>query len=193
MRLTTDQFGHRRPGAFVRNRHEVDVRHRLQQSTRQMRRGACTRRGEIERARFCFGQRNQTGHRIYTQRRMGDKHIGNIGHCSDRYEIGQRVIRQFLKQRRIDAEICIRQQQCVTVTGGIGHQTGTDHGVAAGTVVDHHLLSGRLGQIGRNKPADDVGAAARAERNDQAQRAVRIMGGLRNSGGGQSGCRGQQD
>jgi hypothetical protein len=81
-----------------------------------------------------------------------------------------------------------RQQQDVIVLGADEGVDGDD-AVAAGAVLDHHRLAPFLGQPVREKPAANVSAAARAERENEFDGSRRP--GLRRSRGNAE-QRGQQ-
>ena len=54
--------------------------------------------------------------------------------------------------------------------------------LAPGAIVDHDLLAEALGQLGTDQPADEIGAAARRESDNQADRPLRIVLRLRRRG-----------
>ena len=63
----------------------------------------------------------------------------------------------------------------MTVRCRVRRKLGADHGVAAGTVVDDHILLEHRRQVLAQRPRQDVGSTARRERNDQADRPGRIV------------------
>src|SRR6266568_898056 len=74
-------------------------------------------------------------------------------------------------------------QHRVSVGRGLGDDVGADIAARAGPVVDHDLLREALGELLRDDASDDVGAAARREGDDEADRlggiGVRRRGRLR--------------
>ena len=79
-------------------------------------------------------------------------------------------------------------EQCVAVRLRRGHGVGGDDAAGAGTVLDHDLLAGALGELLADQADGDVGEPAGAERHDDADRAAGV-GRLRARGADGSACR----
>src|SRR5262249_24784558 len=81
-----------------------------------------------------------------------------------------RVVGQLLVLIGMDDEAPARPpQERVIVVGGYDG-LDRDHAVAARTVLDHHRLAPACLQAVLNKARADVGAGARTERHDEADR-----------------------
>ena len=119
--------------------------------------------------------RNSAGE--FTQRigRRGDRHGDadeGVGDARDRREI-LRLVRQVVVQKRMRGERRGRRHQQDVVVLGADEGGDADDAVAAGLVLDHHRLVPFLGQSVRQETRADIGAAAGAERQDEADRARR--------------------
>ena len=72
-------------------------------------------------------------------------------------------------------------QQRVAVRSGFGGEIGADHAAGAAAIIDEDLLAEFFAELVGDDAPDHVVAAARRERNDQANGPCRII--LRDSGG----------
>ena len=70
---------------------------------------------------------------------------------SDRHEIANGIVRQFLVSRRVDRERTVAAQQRGAVSGRPGDDFSADDCARAGPIVDEHL------------PPEDLGEALREE------------------------------
>ena len=93
----------------------------------------------------------------------------------DRVERGARVVAQRLVHHRRDDLAGGHDADRVAVLGRVGDQFVADRASRAGLVLDHDRLAELLLHALPDDAADDVGAAARPERDDQADRLGRIV------------------
>jgi hypothetical protein len=107
--------------------------------------------------------------------------------ADDRYrrQLAQRVVGQLRDQRRVDREADVVDQHGMAVGRRLGRHVGTDGAASTAAVVDHHRLLQPFGEFLGDDAADDVVAAARRERHDEADRAIGIP--LRKNGNRRSG------
>ena len=85
-------------------------------------------------------------------------------------EVANRIKRQLAVQRRIDGMAAGDQCDGVTVGGGTCRELGADDAVGAGAVFNNDLLLETVGQLCRDRAADDVITAARGKRRNDADR-----------------------
>ena len=102
---------------------------------------------------------------------MNDEHVGRGRGERDRREVPNRIEGHFGEEARVDRERPRRtHQDRVAVGRGLGDEVGADVAARARPVVDHDLLREALGELLRDDASDDVGAAARREGDDEADR-----------------------
>ncbi|MNZ94749.1 hypothetical protein D3C78_1138630 [compost metagenome] len=100
---------------------------------------------------------------------------GKVGGARDRREVLDRGVAQLLVEpgigrvRRTGA-----QQQRIAVRWRTAHDLGRHRTIGAGLVLDHDRGSQALVHVLHQHPRHDVGAAARGERHDHADRLGRI-------------------
>ena len=68
------------------------------------------------------------------------------------------------------------QQQRVAVRVRFGDLRGGGRAAGAGAIADDDRLSERVGKLGADEPGDEIGGAAGRHRDDELNRAVRIVG-----------------
>ena len=71
------------------------------------------------------------------------------------------------------------QQHCVAIRWRFGYCFGSDEAVGAATIVDHDDLTGSLGHLVRDQACSLIRGAASRKSHNEADRFVRIVGGLR--------------
>jgi hypothetical protein len=120
---------------------------------------------------------------------MDDVEAGYLGQQRDGAEVLDRVVGQLVEDVRVHgqrADVAEHQRVLVVGAGHLGHG---DVAGAAGLVLDVDGLAQRLGQLGRDGARDDLAAAARRERHEQADGTAGPGGvreaGQRQAGGGQ--------
>src|SRR5437016_6186993 len=108
-------------------------------------------------------------------RKVGPRHDDQPSGCDlrDRIERGERVIAQRLVHDRADDLARGHDAERVAVLLRAGDGLVTECAGGARTVLDHHGLAELLLQRLADDAADDVGAAAGAERDDYAQGPLR--------------------
>ena len=119
-----------------------------------------------------------------------DQHVGESAGDADRHEVLQRIVARRLVEADVEHRRTLRgQQQRVAVGRGACAFHGPHEAARAALVVDHDRLAERLGElIGVGAP-DDVGAGARREGYDHADRALRPFARPRRGGEDQQDAR----
>ena len=139
-----------------------------------MRHAAGSGGGIVQRAGPLFGERKQLLDRFRRQlrRRQDDERRAADQH--HRREVLDRVVgRPRLHRGRGGVRGRVREPHGVAVGLGTGDRLAAERGAGADAVVDDDLLAKPLREALAHDPGDDVGAAARLERNDQADRPFR--------------------
>ena len=109
---------------------------------------------------------------------------GEQRHCG---KILDEVVVELAVQRHIDGVRDVAHQQRVTVGRRLRRELGTDVGAGARPVVEDNLLGKALGQLAAEDARQRVGTPARRERQDEADRFVRILRVHRRDAGNQGG------
>ena len=114
--------------------------------------------------------------------------------AGDRRDVVERIDRRLEHQQLVgNRGSGEAHQQGIAVGRGAGDFCGGDHAGGAGFVVDHDIGAELLAEPLGHKSAEDVGAAAGAAWNDQADRFAGRPGGLgAGCGSGQCGAKGTQ-
>ncbi len=147
---------------------------------------AGARRGVVQLARLRLHQRDEILERIRLDAGMHHQQVGRGCDQRHRHEILDRVVLDAgVRRRRDHVGAGGAHGERVAVGRGAGRDLGADRAAGAAAVVDDHLLAEALGELLPDQARDDVGRAARRERDDQADRLGRI-GALRNGSGGQA-------
>ncbi|MNS99260.1 hypothetical protein D3C72_1336580 [compost metagenome] len=109
------------------------------------------------------------------QARVGDDHMRHFRQHGHHFQVGRRVVVQLLEGvvGRVQAKRA--QQQRIAVSRRIDHGLAADMPAGTRAVLDHHRLVVQLAELVGQHAALQVRAAARAERHDDADRAIRIM------------------
>jgi hypothetical protein len=112
-----------------------------------------------------------------------------------RRKVAHRVVGQVGDQVRRDRERAdVREVHEVAVGRALRRHVGGDVAARAGLVVDHHLLAEARAERALHHARDRVGAAARGEADDEADRAAWILRERRGAGERQRGdCKLQID
>ena len=183
----------------------VGARHRLEQLTGHVDRGAVAAGRHVEFAGVGLGVGDEVGHAGDAQCPgfvgVHHHHIGHPGHQRDGGEVLHRVKRQLVVQRLVDAVGTHgAHQQRVAVGGGLGNDVGANVAACTGTVVHDKRLAKSLGQLIGHHAGQDVGGAAGREGHHDLHR-FGGPGGLRQgrqrgryqygSGAGQQGAAGE--
>jgi hypothetical protein len=107
-------------------------------------------------------------------RRVDDQDVAfGVADVGDRFEIGQRVVRQPAIDRRVHGERGRDDQQRVAVGRSLDDFLGAERAVRTRPIVHHH----RLAELRMKLLAEDARhriGCARGERHHQADRAARI-------------------
>jgi hypothetical protein len=105
---------------------------------------------------------------------MHDQDIGHRNTMRDRGEVAYRVVAHFPVQTGVDGDAGRDQHERVAVGHRArGHLVG-DVAVRAGTIVDHHRLAQRLGELRTDQSREDIGGPTRRHRDDHAYRPRRV-------------------
>ena len=138
-----------------------------------------------------LGVGKEVGHGLVGRGRVDREHAGRVGERGDRRKVALDVVGQLLEQRRVDGDLAERRdEEGVAVGRRLGDGRHPDEAVAAGPVLDDHLLAPRFRELLPDDARGDVGDPARRERDHEADR----LGGpgLR-GGGGEGGEEGAGD
>jgi hypothetical protein len=123
--------------------------------------------------RFCVG--DQFLHRIGRDRRIDGEHVRHTGDQHHRLEVFHVIERHLRIQARVDrVRADGAHQQRIAVGRTFRDQLGTDVATGARSVVDDERLPERFRQLLRDRARQDVGRAARRERDDDPHRLRRI-------------------
>lgn len=93
----------------------------------------------------------------------------------NRREILDRVVRQLAHHRRIDHMGCRHQEQRVTVRRRARSHLRADRSTRAAAIVDDDRLAEHLDHFWDQDARDDIGVAARGERDDQPNGLLRKL------------------
>ena len=117
---------------------------------------------------FAFAAVDEVVERLQAGLGRGDQHVRPAAQQREVGEVLQRVVGQLGVDARVgDVRRGIGEQR-VAVGRRVDHDLRADRAAGAGAVLGHHRLAPHLLQLGRDHAADDVGRAARRERDDQA-------------------------
>ncbi|MOA02496.1 hypothetical protein D3C78_1219490 [compost metagenome] len=144
-----------------------------------------------------LGQGDEFLHGLGRHAVVNDEHAGHGHHVGDGGEILDRVIGQLGDDGRVGAVRGHRGHAYgVAIGRSLGNGIGTDGAARAAAVLDHHGLAQHLAHLVGQQARDHVGRSARAERHDQAQGTVGViglgMGQGRQQGGRSAGCKAGQ-
>ena len=169
--IATQQRGIDIAGAAVGDHQHVEAGGLLEHFGGQMRRSADAARRIGDLAGLPLGQRDQIGDRGDRDFWPGDDQHRAAGDQRYRREILQRIVgRLAADERRDDEGAAGREQDGVAVGLRLGDEVGADASIAAGPVVDDDRLPQALMHAGRELARDDIGAAARRERQHDMNR-----------------------
>jgi hypothetical protein len=192
LHLSTEQPRDRRRGALVAHIDHVESGGKLEHLQSQMRCAANSAAGIIELAGLGAQQREQFGNRLRRHRRMHHEHKRHFREQRYRLEAPDRIVGQVAAERRIDRMRAGNPQYGVAVRRGARCGSRAQHAAASRTVIDHHLLTQRLGKRFGEQPRGDVGAAAGGNRRNHADRPGRISLGIGMARGPDQHRRGEQ-
>ncbi|MNT25793.1 hypothetical protein D3C72_1613360 [compost metagenome] len=142
----------------------------------------------MQRFRPGFGQRGQFGQGVGFQPRVGHHDVRHFGHDGDQLQVLGGLVVEGLVNAISGVQADRAQQQRVAVGAGVRDELAADVAARAGAVFHDDGLAVELAQVLGQQAALDVRAAARRERDDDAQRTVGIVG-LRMRGQRQGGAR----
>ena len=172
--MPADQIGHHQSRSFVGNVTQLRACKNIEQFTRHMHGAAHARRTVSQFPRPGFGEGDKFLQGRCRHGRVNHQHIGRAGHGRYADEIPCNVVRQPGHQAGQHCQRGGKQKHGIAVRRRLGRSFGTNHRIAAGTIVYHHLLSPHFGQLGPNQPGYGVRAAARRIGNDKPDRLNRI-------------------
>ncbi len=144
----------------------------------------------VQLAGLRFDLRDEVLDGVDLQRRRDDQADQRVRDARDRPEI-VRVVRHLRHQERMRGERRGRRVEQRVIVLGTDKGVDGDDGVAAGAVLDHDRLLPFRGQLVGDQTRGDIGAAAGAERHNEADRPLRPALGLRL--GGRPRCEGGGD
>ena len=134
--------------------------------------GNARNRSRIELAGFGARALNEIGERGDLHRSRNANAENGAGETRHRHQIG-RVVRELLILKRVDEETPTRPPQERVIVVGRQHGLNRDHAIPARTVLNHHRFAPACLQSVLNNARTDIGAGARTERNDEADRPLR--------------------
>src|ERR1041384_5057612 len=171
LHLARDQVGQGGLRAFVRDVHQVDACHGLEELTRKVCRGPGAGRGVVELSRAFLRKLDQLHDRmdrhlwIHHQDVRLHRHQGNGG------EILHRVVAEAAVEALVRGEdAVVAQEPGVAIGRALRHRLGRDVTAGARTVLDHHLLAPALAELLPERSRQDVARAARGESDHEADR-----------------------
>ena len=113
------------------------------------------------------------------QRRIDDEHERRLHVIGDRHEVGQRVERPLLEQRRPDRhDGAGRHRERVAVGRALEDAFAGDDAGAAGPIVDDHRLAEALRQLVGIETHQRVHPGARRQRHDDGDGPSRVVVGM---------------
>ena len=122
--------------------HDVDPGGELEQFAGEMRQATGTGGGEIERAGFCLGQRDEFAHVFGGHVACDHQHLGHGDDEGDRREIPQRLVGDLLHALVDRQRAGIDDADGVAVRIGLGDRIGAERAALSAAVVDHDRLLG---------------------------------------------------
>ena len=176
VRLPADHRHECLRSALVRDVHHFDLRHQAEEFGRQVVEAAAAGRRIAEALRRALRQLDQLPDVRRGNRGMNQQQIGAVRNQADRREIPDRIEREL----RIDADIDgLRSHRAEKQRVAVGRRARgefrRDVAAGAGAIVDHHLLAPALAQPLAHHARENIGGAARPERDDDADRFRRIV------------------
>ena len=162
---------HREVHALVGDVNELRAGDDVEELAREVVRGAGAARAEVERAGLGFREGDELLQVLRRQRRLRDHHVRHRRDQAHRREVLHRVVVDLRVQRRADGERRRDQHDGVAVGRRPRRRLGADVAAGAAAVLGHHRLAEARRQPLGDQPAEDVGAAAGRERQDEADRA----------------------
>ena len=168
-------FEHRGRGTLVRDVHDVDLHHVLQQQDGQVARRVVTRRSEIDLARVgtsvCDHLLGVTGRKA----RMRNEHVRGEIKLRDHREVFHRVVRHLLVDKvRKDMRIGRDDDKGVAVRIRPGNRLARNQSASAAAVLVNDGLAQQLRHFRGDRPGDHIGAATGRIRYDPTHRLGRI-------------------
>ena len=154
---------HRRAGAFIGYRRDVDARAQTKQLHRQRARRARAGQRPAQLAGIGLGVSRDILHAIERNAAARGQHIGHVGELGDGDEILHRIKRHFHQTHIHRHHRHRRHQQRVTIGVGLGHDLTRDHAARAAAIVIQNMLPDAVGKLARHWPRHHVGAAAGRE------------------------------
>ena len=139
----------------------------LEQLACDMRRRAVAYRGEMQAARLCLRHGDEVPHAFEGSTGVGGD---ELRHADDEAHGGEIVldVEVELVEQRTDGVRGEGEEEGIAVGDGFRGRLGAERAARATAVLDHHLVSERFRQRLLQDARDDVGAAARRIRHDEA-------------------------
>ena len=173
---SVEEVGQDLGGAFVGHVRQLDRRGLLEHLAGEMDQRADARRGEGVLARACLRQRNEVLHRGGARGGGHDEHDGPVADAQHRGEIALDV-EAALRMHVVDDGLAADRadEQRVAVGSAFRRRLGADGGAGTGLVLHDHRLAQAQRELFPDRARDDVDAAARRKRRDEADRARRVL------------------
>ena len=124
------------------------------------------RGARVELAGLALRELDKVAHRFHRQPGRDREHARAAAEQRDRLERLHDVLRHA-DQRDRHGQRGRDEKQRVAVRGRLRRRIDADEAASAAAVVHHHALPEPLAELGGDRPADDVVAAAWRERDDQ--------------------------
>ncbi len=165
-----------------RNVQQIDLGALLEQLAGEMLGGSKARTCEHDLAGMFFGVGDQFLDVVGRKIRSRHDHQAGGRDLAHRREGGVGVVGHFLRRHGGDDLACGHDAERVAVGNGARDHVIAQDAAGAGLVLDHHGLAEFGLHRVRENAADDVGAAARAERDDEMNWPLRKILGERKTG-----------
>ena len=162
--------------ALVRQMHEINADHHLEQFCRQMQIGAAAARCVIELARLILRKDDEFLYRARGDGGVDHDDVVGRGEQVEGGEILDRVILQLRDRGRNGERPDEAEQYRIAIRGRLGRSIGRDDAAAARAIVHDHLLSEGLGEPAAEQARQQIHAAPGREGHEQSQRPRWIVG-----------------
>ena len=173
--LPGDGVGRRLRAAAIGHVHDVGAGRELEHLDRDVQRPADAAAAVAQLARVGLGVPDQLGQRLRRHVRIDREHRPRRHHQRDRREVLHRIVAIALLQERQHRRFRGGDHQRVAVGRRPVERVGADLGHAARPIVDHDRLAEARAQFVGEQAAHDVDQAAGRRRDDQPDRACRIV------------------
>ena len=174
MHLAREHAVHRQVHTLVRHVDQPGAGAQVEELAREVVRGAEAARAEVELARIGARVGDELGQRAGRYRGMRHHDVRHLRHQRDGREVLDRIVVQLGVQRRADRERRRDQHDRVAVRRRARRRLRADVAAGAAAVLGHHRLPERSREAVRDQAAEEIGAAARREGQDEPDRLRRI-------------------